>query len=114
MYRGALISATDGGQYLLSQPGEISLQMRKHGWGREASREWLVTVQQVLRISFDHYVHSVEQALQIALLDKGRAEIGHDAVTHEHHLLIGQIDEHSVVSLTALNRDQFYTSATDG
>src|SRR5262249_28334730 len=113
MYRGALISTTDGRQYLLSQPCEICFQVGQHGWRFEISRDRLVTVQQVLRILLDHYINSVEQSLKITVLVKGRADIGHDAVTHEEHLLIGQMDEHAVLSLTTLNRDQFYSSAAD-
>ena len=80
MYRGALISTTDGSQYLLSQPYEICLQVSQQGWRREVSRNRLVTVQQVLRIFLKHYVNGVEQALKITVLVKGRADIGHDAV----------------------------------
>src|SRR5215469_2789625 len=105
MYRGALIATTDGGQYLLAKPGEICFEVHKQGWRRENPRERFVTVQQVLRISLDHDVHSVEQSLQIPLLDKWCAEIGHDEVTDEHHLLIGQVNQHRIMSLTALDRD---------
>src|SRR5215831_7431930 len=113
MYRGALVSTTDGSQHLLSQPYEICLQVGQQGWRLEISRDRLVTVQQVLRIFLEHYINGVEQALKITVLVKGRADIGHDAVPHEQHLLIGQIDEHAVLSLTTLNRDHFYASAAD-
>src|SRR5262249_49601235 len=113
MDRGALITTTDGGQYLLSQPCEIRLQMRKQRWRGENSRERLVTVEQVLGISFDHYVDAIEKSLQITLFDEGGPQIGHDEVTHKHHPLIRQVDEHRVMSLTALNRDQFHARAAD-
>src|SRR5262245_41852141 len=109
-----LITTANGREHLLSQPYKIRLQVRQQRWRREVSGDRLVTVQQVLRIPLDHYINSVEQALQVTLLDKGRAEIRHEAVTHEHYLLVRQIDEHCVVSLTTLNRNQLYPRAADG
>src|SRR5262249_12000650 len=76
-------------------------------------RERLVPVQQMLRVSAHDHAERIEKSLQIALFGEGSPEIRHDAVAHEHDPLLGKIDEHRVVRLTAPNRDQLELRSVD-
>src|SRR5215471_1523611 len=67
----------------------------------------------MLRVSLDHDIDGIEQSLEIAFVDKGRAEIRHDAVAHEHHLLRRKVDEHGIASLAAAYRNQLERRAID-
>src|SRR5215510_16438330 len=60
-----------------------------------------------------NHARRIEKSLQIALFGEGSPEIRHDAVAHEHDLLLGKIDEHRVVRLTAPNRDQLELRSVD-
>ena len=52
-------------------------------------------------------------AVEIAFLDEGGAEIGHGEITDEQDTQIGQVDEHGVVSFTALHGREFDARAAD-
>src|SRR5262249_29499949 len=66
-----------------------------------------------LRVSIHHHIDCIQQSLQVAILIKGGTEIRHDAIAHEHHLFFWKVDEHSIASLTAMNRDEFELRSAD-
>src|SRR5258708_26496160 len=72
-----------------------------------------MVVQQVLRMPINDNVNGVDQSLKIPFLYKGRSEIRHDEVAHEHSPLIRQVNEHGIVSLPALNRNELDARSTD-
>src|SRR5262245_61225805 len=61
----------------------------------------------------DNDVESIQQSLEIAFLDKGCAEVGHDKVADEHHALIRQVDDQGIVSFSSRNRDEFDSRCSD-
>ncbi len=113
VYRAPLVSPADRSQYLFAQPDQVRLERRQHGGGGEISRERLVAVQQVSRMLFNHNIDGIEQPLQIAFFYKWRPEVRHDEIAHEHHAMIRQVDEHGVVSLSSMDRDQFDVRSPD-
>src|SRR5580704_18424673 len=58
---------------------------------------------------FIHNFNRIDYSLKIALLRKGCPQIRHDEISHEHHALIRQIDEHGVASFSSMHGNQFNT-----
>src|SRR5260370_37480807 len=100
-------------QYLLAQPHQVCFELRQHGEGSEIPGERLVAVEQGLGMLFNNNVDLVEQALQMAVLDKGRPKIRHDEISNEHNALIREVDEHGVVSFSSLDRDELDACSPD-
>src|SRR6266446_2536046 len=72
-----------------------------------------MTVQQVSRIPLDHYVDGIEESIEVTLYDERCAEIRHDEITREHHVLIRQVHKHRIVCLATLYRDQLDARSAD-
>src|SRR5215813_1108015 len=70
-------------------------------------------MQKVLGMFLNNDINRVEQALEVALLNKGRAEIRHNEISHEQHALVRQLDEHPVRRLSALYRDEGDARSSD-
>ncbi len=111
--RGTFIAAADRSQDLLAQPHQVGFELRQHGGGGEIPSERLVAVQQILGMLLNNNVDCIQQSLEIALLHKGRSEVRHDEIAHEHHALIRQMDEHGIVSFSSLHRDQLDACSSD-
>src|SRR6266567_7335310 len=106
MYRATLIAAACCGQDALAQPYEIYFELRQHGGRGEIPRERLVAMEQIPRILLYHDIDRIQQPLKVALLDERCAEIRHDEIADEQNALIRQVDEHRIVSLASLHRNE--------
>src|SRR4029077_17041082 len=113
VYRSALIAAADGYQDLLAQPFQVGFELRQQCSRGEIPREGLVAMEQILRILLNDDINRVQQPLQIAFLNEGRTDIRHDEIADEHDAQIGQMDEHGVVSFTALHGNELDACASD-
>ncbi len=76
-------------------------------------RQRLVPVQQILGMRRNQNVDGVKQPLEIAFLYKRRSEVGHDEIANEHDAFLWQVNEHRVVSFSALDGDQIDGCASD-
>src|SRR5437868_6235687 len=72
-----------------------------------------MAVQEVLRVFLSYDIDGIEQSLKVAFLNKGSSYIGHDEVADEHGVLIRNVDQHCVVRLSTLNRNQLEARSTD-
>src|SRR6516165_1840832 len=113
VYCTALLAAPYRAQDLLAKPYQISFEQREHGSGDKVSRQWLVTVQQMLRMRCNKDVDGIEQPLEIAFRHERSAEVGHDEVANKHHTDFRQMDEHGIVSFSAADRDEFDACTPD-
>src|SRR5215467_731457 len=113
MNGGPLVTTADSREHLVSQPCQIRFQVTEnHGRG-EVSRERLVPVQEVLRIPAYHHINRMEQSLQITVLIKGRTQIRHDDIPHEHHSFVGKINQHGIMRFTPSRGDQLELRSAD-
>src|SRR3984957_2134787 len=109
----ARVATTDCGQHLIAQPHEVYFQLGQHVGGSEVPRERLMTVQHVSWILLHYNIDRVEQALEVTLHSKRRAQVRHDEIADKEHAQIGEMDEHSVVRFTAMEGDQLDARSTD-
>src|SRR5258708_4137401 len=70
-------------------------------------------MEQAARILFRHNIDGIEQPLKVALLDRRRAEIGHDEIADEKNALIQQVNEHRIVSFAALHGNELDACSAD-
>src|ERR1700730_5912940 len=113
MDRATLIAAARRGQDLLAQPCQIYFELRQHGGRGEISRERLMAMEQVPRILLYHDIDRIQQPLKIALLDERCAEVRHDEIADEQNALIGQVNEHRIVSFASLHRNELDACSPD-
>src|SRR6266496_2253635 len=106
MNRRAFVTSTDGGEHLVPQPCQVSLQVGKNQWRREVPCERLVSMKEVLRVAASDKIKRIEQPGKIALFVERCTQIRHEDVPHEHYFSIGKIDQHGVVGLAPSSRDQ--------
>src|SRR5262249_53694803 len=65
------------------------------------------------RIPAYHHINRIEQSLQITVLIKGRTQIRHDDIPHEHHSFVGKVNQHGIMRFSPSNRDQLELRPTD-
>src|SRR5882672_103487 len=109
----ARVATANCGQHLIAQPAEVYLQLGQHVGGREVPRKRLMTVQHISWILLHDNVDRVEQALEVTLHSKRRAQVRHDEIADKEHAQIGEMDEHGVVRLTAMDGDQLDARSAD-
>ncbi len=62
-----------------------------------------MTVQHIAWIFLHHNVNRIEQTLQISFYNEWRTDVRHDEIADKEHAQIGQMDEHGIVRLSAVN-----------
>src|SRR5262245_57927365 len=67
----------------------------------------------MLRLLPNEDVNRIEQTLQIALLNKRRAEVRHDEIPDEHYPQVWQFDEHGIGCFSAFYRNECNTRSPD-
>src|SRR5260370_29052759 len=72
-----------------------------------------MAMEQIPRIFLYHDIDRIHQPLKVALLDKRCAEIRHDEITDKQNVLLGQVDEHCIVSFAPLHRNELDACSPD-
>ena len=68
-----------------------------------------MTVEQVLGIKRHHGIDSLKKPRQVAFLIKRSAEVRHNEITDEQHVIFGRMNEHAIDRFSAWNRNEFKT-----
>jgi hypothetical protein len=65
-----------------------------------------MTVQHVTGMFLHYDIDCIEKAIEVTFHDEWRSDVRHDEITDEHHAQFGQVNEHSVMRLSAMNGNQ--------
>src|SRR5215831_1373130 len=84
----------------------MRLQLGEHLRRREVPRQRFVTVQHITWMFLDCNIDCVEKAFEVTFHDKWRSNVRHDEITDEHHAQFGQVNEHGVMRLSAMDGNQ--------
>src|SRR5215471_4877673 len=84
----------------------MRFQLGEHLRRREVPRQRFMTVQNVTWMFLHDYINCIEKTIEVTFHDEWRSNVRHYEITDEHHAQIGQVNEHGIMSLPAMNRNQ--------
>src|SRR5437867_5321961 len=65
-----------------------------------------MTVQHITWMVLHYDIDCIEKAIEVPFHDEWRSNVRHDEITDEHHAQIGQVNEHGIIRLSAMDRNQ--------
>src|SRR5215468_11712595 len=65
-----------------------------------------MTVQHITWMFLPDDIDCVEKAIEVTFHDKWCSKVRHDEIADEHHAQIGQVNEHGVMRLSAMDGNQ--------
>src|SRR5215831_11060722 len=65
-----------------------------------------MTVQHITWMFLHDEIDCVQKPIEVTFHDEWRSDVRHDEITDEHHAQIGQVNEHGVMRLSAMDGNQ--------
>ena len=65
-----------------------------------------MTVQHITWMCLHYDIDCIEKAIEVTFHDEWRSNVRHDEITDEHRAQIGQVNEHGVMRLSAMDGNQ--------
>src|SRR5262249_32166179 len=65
-----------------------------------------MTVQHITWMFLHDDIDCIEKAIEVTFHDKWCSNVRHDEITDEHHAQFGQVNEHGIMRLSAMDRNQ--------
>src|SRR5215471_2236513 len=72
-----------------------------------------MTVQHIAWMRLHDYIDCIEKAIEITFRDEWCSNVRHDEITGEHYAQVGQMNEHRIVCLSTMDRNQLDAGSTD-